>query len=83
MKRKIKLILKAVREYKIYAILTPIFMLFEAGMECFIPWMMTNLVGDMRTANGLGDIWVDIVILLGMGVVSILAGILGGILLRR
>lgn len=83
MKRKIKMILKAVREYKIYAILTPIFMLFEAGMECFIPWMMTNLVGDMRTANGLGDIWVDIVILLGMGIVSILAGILGGITAAR
>lgn len=83
MVNKIKLILKSVREYKVYAILTPIFMIFEASMECFIPWMMTVLVEKMRVANSFNDIWVEVLILLGMGIISIIAGILGGISAAR
>lgn len=82
MKEKIKLILKSVREYKKYAILSPIFMIFEAAMECAIPYVMTLFLGVLRNQNALGEF--DIVgllpyifILLGMAIFSVTAGILG------
>lgn len=36
MLKKIKLILQSLRQYKIYAIITPIFMVIEALMESLI-----------------------------------------------
>ena len=42
--QKIKLILKSVRQYKKYAIITPIFMVFEALIECFMPFLMSALI---------------------------------------
>ena len=48
--QKIKLILKSVREYKKYAIMTPLFMIGEALMECVIPFIMSALV-DSINAN--------------------------------
>ena len=56
--KKIKLILGSVREYKKYAIITPIFMIFEALIECVMPFMMSALIdsvnnGVSTTYNGL------------------------------
>lgn len=42
--KKIKLILKSVRQYKIFAILTPLFMIGEAATECIMPFVMSILV---------------------------------------
>lgn len=47
MLRKIKLILQSVREYKKYAIITPIFMLFEALIECVMPFIMSALIDSV------------------------------------
>ena len=41
MLNKIKLILKSVRQYKIYAIITPIFMMLEVLLESAIPFTMS------------------------------------------
>lgn len=48
--KKIKLILKAVREYKRYAIITPIFMIGEALLECLIPFVMSMLIDSVKMA---------------------------------
>ena len=50
MKEKIKLILKSVRQYKKYAIATPIFMVFEAAMECLLPFVMSMLIDCITDA---------------------------------
>jgi len=50
MKEKIKLILKSVRQYKKYAILTPIFMVIEAAMECMMPFVMSMLIDTVKDA---------------------------------
>lgn len=50
MKEKIKLILKSVRQYKKYAILTPIFMIIEAAMECMMPFVMSMLIDTVKDA---------------------------------
>jgi len=56
MKEDIKLILKSVRQYKKYSIITPIFMMIEAILECFIPFIMSILIDTIahlgETING-------------------------------
>ena len=54
--KKMKLILKSIRQYKKYAIITPIFMVFEALLECALPFVMSMLLDCITSlaANG-GD----------------------------
>ena len=42
----IKKLLKSVREYKIYAILTPILVAGEAAMDVLIPYIMSRLIDN-------------------------------------
>ena len=51
MLNKIKLILGIVREYKKYAILTPLFMIGEAAMECAMPFIMGMFVDEIKICN--------------------------------
>lgn len=59
--QKIKLILGSVREYKKYAIITPIFMIFEALIECVMPFIMSALIDsvdqNVTILNEFGDIF--------------------------
>ena len=48
--KKIKLILKSVRQYKKYAIITPIFMIGEVLMECMLPFTMSMLIDSVDAA---------------------------------
>jgi len=84
MKQIIKDALKifgAVREYKKYAILTPIMMIGEAAMECAIPLVMSKLIDQITSVNivGIDVIWPYIIALVCMAIVSLLCGIFGGI----
>lgn len=79
--KKVKLILQSVREYKKYAIMTPLFMVGEAAMECALPFVMSIFVDKIELLNGsiqFQDLWPYIVILVGMAMVSLVFGILGG-----
>ena len=84
---KIKLILKSVREYKKYAIITPIFMVGEAAMECAMPFIMGMFVDEIKILNGPESffhtetgipVFYLALILLGMAIISLLCGIWGG-----
>ena len=48
--QKIKLILKSVRQYKKYALITPIFMILEALLECVMPFTMSMLIDSVNNA---------------------------------
>ena len=48
--QKIKLILKSVRQYKKYALITPIFMVLEALLECIMPFTMSMLINSVDDA---------------------------------
>lgn len=84
---KIKLILRSVREYKKYAIITPIFMVGEAAMECAMPFIMGMFVDEIKilsgpesffhTESGIPVFYLAL-ILLGMAIISLLCGIWGG-----
>lgn len=75
----IRVLKKSIREYKRDSILTPVFVAFEALVECIIPLMVANLVNKMQ--NGC-DISVTVkygVILTVMACFSLLFGALAGI----
>lgn len=92
--KKIKLILKSVREYKKYAFITPVFMAIEAFFECLLPFIMAELVGaiqggqivnpeDMLTATSKNMGWSPVALIIALIVLalgSMFAGIMGGIM---
>ena len=43
----IKTLSKCIREFKIYSILTPLFVSFEVLLECIIPFIMAKLLNEM------------------------------------
>ena len=48
--KKIKLVIGSVREYKKYAIITPLFMVLEALLECVMPFTMSMLIDSVNGA---------------------------------
>lgn len=90
---KIKLILKSVRQYKKYALITPIFMVIESLLECVLPFAMSIFLDLCIKAVSFDDfmklydhpklpfqisLFALILVMVGMAVLSIASGILGG-----
>ena len=78
MLKAIKRVLKSVREYKVYAIITPLFMIGEAAVECVLPFVMSRLVDDMEFADSISALVPYFIAIIAMTIVSITCGILGG-----
>ena len=90
--QKIKLILKSVRQYKKYALITPLFMVVEAALECLLPFIMSVLIDDIGKIAQPSDIMNKVftnfafpvtlfgifMILIGFSILSLLSGIFGG-----
>ncbi len=79
--KKIKLILKSVREYKKQAILTPLFMIGEVAMECAIPYVMSlflDKIEEMGMSIQFNVLLPYIIGLVAMAMSSLLFGVLGG-----
>ncbi len=53
--KKLIRIFKSVREYKKYAILTPLFMVGEALLECFLPFTMSILIDTIAKVSAPSD----------------------------
>ena len=53
--KKIRLILKSIRQYKRDAIITPIFMLVEAALECALPFVMSMFVDTIEHVTSIND----------------------------
>ena len=73
-----KKVFKSVREYKIYAIITPLFMIGEAAVECALPFVMSLFVDSIEDAANINVLLPYIFAIIGMAVVSITCGILAG-----
>lgn len=71
-------VLKSVREYKIFAIITPLFMIGEAAVECALPFVMSQFVDKIEFVTSITELVPYFLIILGMAIVSITCGILGG-----
>ena len=48
--KKVKLILSSIRQYKKYAVITPLFMIGEALLECIMPFTMSMLIDSVNNA---------------------------------
>ena len=46
--KKFFYILRSVRQYKKYAIITPLFMIGEAALECLMPLLMGDFVDGIK-----------------------------------
>ena len=51
MLKAFKKVFKSVREYKKYAIITPLFMIGEAAVECALPFVMTKFVDSIKVVT--------------------------------
>ena len=71
-------VFKSVRDYKKYAIITPLFMIGEAAVECALPFVMSRFVDEINDINNIGELVPYFLILFAMTVASITCGILGG-----
>ena len=71
-------VLKSVREYKIFAIITPLFMIGEAAVECALPFVMSQFVDKIEFVTSITELVPYFLIILGLAIVSIACGILGG-----
>jgi len=89
----VKRILKSLRQYKKYAIINPLFMIAEVLLECFLPFLMSNLIDMIQNLKSMDDFFkpmkatslpfeislgVLIIVLLIMVALSITCGIMGG-----
>ena len=79
MLKSIKRILKCVKQYKFFAIITPILMVGEVAMEVCMPYVMSTILDNFNSVNASNQfekIWLYVIILVGMAIVSLLCGVL-------
>ena len=63
-------VLKSVREFKKYAIITPLFMIGEAAVECALPLVMSEFVERIEKVNSIQELLPFILVILAMAIVS-------------
>ena len=73
-----KKVFASVREYKKYAIITPLFMIGEAAVECALPFVMSEFVNQIEGVKDIDELLPFFLILIAMTIVSITCGILAG-----
>ena len=74
----IKKLARRVREYKKYAIATPLFMVGEGAMETLIPMIMAYLIDRGIEQGSMAQIWINGAILLVAAFLSMFFGVKGG-----
>ncbi len=74
----IKVLMRSIREYKKPSILTPLLVTGEVILECIIPFVLANLVNDIKAGCSLGEIAEYGVALLLMALLSLFFGAAAG-----
>ena len=74
----VKKLLSYVKEYKVAAILTPLFMLLEVAMEMVIPRMMASIIDNGVNGGDLNHIFKMGIGMVFIAVVGLFAGVMGG-----
>ena len=74
----IKKLARRMREYKKYAIATPLFMVGEVAMETLIPMIMVYLIDRGIEQGSMAQIWINGAILLVAAFLSMFFGVKGG-----
>ena len=74
----IKRLLKSVGEYKLPTMLTPVFIIGEAVIEALMPFIIANLINDIKAGCNMSDIAKNGGILFIMACISLACGGLAG-----
>ncbi len=74
----IKLLAKSIREYKKTSILTPILVSLEVVLECVIPFIIANLVNEIKKGGDFSTIVNYGLVLIAMAVLSLTFGAIAG-----
>ena len=84
----IKTLAKSIREYKLAAILSPLFVTGEVVLECLLPWIIANLMTTIKNGVvmwGTAESWLTLgigqyaLILIATSIVSLIFGALSGV----
>ena len=70
----LKTLAKSIREYKRDAILTPVLVAIEVIVDCFIPFLIAELVNEIKAGCTLGTIAAYGGALVGLAIIAMLAG---------
>ena len=70
----LKTLMKSIREFKRYTILTPILVAIEVIVDCFIPFLIAEMVNEIKAGCPLGTIAAYGGALIGLAVIAMLAG---------
>ncbi len=76
---QIKRILREVKEFKVAAIITPLFMLLEVLCETLIPFLMASIIDDGVEAGNMQHIFVVGLLMIAVAGVGLFGGIAGGV----
>lgn len=71
-------LIKSIREFKRPSILSPVFVSLEVVMECVIPFVIAQLVNQIKAGCGMGVIAGFGAVLIAMAGLSLLFGVLAG-----
>ncbi len=75
----IKTLAKSIREFKLPSILTPIFMIFEVIIECLLPFIIANLINDIKAGCDLSVVLKNGGIMAICAVISLSLGAAGAV----
>lgn len=78
-----KKLAKSIREYKRDTLLSPLFVTLEVIMECLIPFVISNLVNNIRDGAGMNLVLKDGLILVMMALLSLSFGIIAAVVCSR
>lgn len=78
-----KKLAKSIREYKRDTLLSPLFVTLEVIMECLIPFVISNLVNNIRDGAGMNLVLKDGLILVIMALLSLSFGIIAAVVCSR
>ena len=79
----IKTLASYVKQYKIYAILTPVVMTGEVLMEVLIPFVMADIIDNGIRTGDMRYVLLRGLLMVGMSLVSLIFGALGGVFCSR
>ncbi|NLB48371.1 MAG: ABC transporter ATP-binding protein, partial [Erysipelotrichia bacterium] len=71
-------VFKSIKDYKKYAIITPLFIVGETAVECTLPFFMSVFVGKIENITHISELLPYFLILIALTAVSVTCGILGG-----
>lgn len=81
--KMIKTLIKSIREYKKYAILTPLSVAIEVVLEVVVPYFMAKLIDDGIYAESLEMTSKIGLILIGLTIISLIFGAVSGVFAAR